>query len=149
MSNQFTGSGNLGKAPALRYANVNGEKRPVLDLWIYFDRPVRKDETFEDNGGFWLNASVWGTRAEPLMKLLQKGMRVQVIGSLRLETWETEAQEAMNEMRLTIDHLAIHPVCLDSVQMRKKAGTAAPGITSGEVPDYAAVDAEDYDDIPA
>lgn len=147
MSNQFTGTGNLGKAPALRYVNVNGEKRAVLDLFIYFDRPVRKEEAFEDNGGFWLNSSVWGTRAEILMKLLQKGMRVQVIGRLRLESWENEGQETMNELRLTVDHLAIHPVCLESVQMRKKNNTAVPDKSSVHDPDYESAEAEEFDDL--
>ena len=65
MSNQFTGTGNIGQAPALRTVKVGSEDRSVADLRIFFDRSIPQDDgSFEDGGGFWLTVTVWGSRAE-------------------------------------------------------------------------------------
>lgn len=125
MSNEFQGSGNIGQAPVLRTVKVNGENRSVADLRVYFDRSIPLDDgTYEDGGGFWLTVSVWGHRADSAVKLLCKGMRIHVTGSLRLDSWENDAGEAKNEFRLTADKISIDPVCLDSVQLRKRNGQA-------------------------
>jgi single-strand DNA-binding protein len=125
MSNEFQGSGNIGQAPVLRTVKVNGENRSVADLRVYFDRSIPLDDgTYEDGGGFWLTVSVWGHRADSAVKLLAKGMRIFAKGSLRLDSWENDAGEEKSELRLTADHISIDPVCLDSVQLRKRNGSA-------------------------
>lgn len=124
MSNEFRGTGNIGQAPALRTVKVNGEDRSVVDLRVYFDRRIpMKDGSYDDDGGFWLTVSVWGSRADNAFKLLSKGMRIEVIGPLRLETWEND-NEVRTEFRLTADKITIDPICLDSVILRKRTGTA-------------------------
>lgn len=123
MSNEFRGIGNIGQAPALRTVKVNGEDRSVVDLRVYFDRRIpMKDGSYEDDGGFWLTVSVWGSRADNAFKLFSKGMRIEVIGPLRLETWEND-NEVRTEFRLTADKISIDPICLDSVTLRKRTGT--------------------------
>lgn len=125
MSNEFRATGNIGQAPTLRTVKVNGEDRSVVDLRVYFDRRIpMKDGSYEDDGGFWLTVSVWGSRADNAFKLLTKGMRIEVIGPLRLESWENDAGEVKNEFRLTADKITIDPICLDSVTLRKRTGTA-------------------------
>jgi single-strand DNA-binding protein len=124
MSNEFRGTGNIGQAPTLRTVKVNGEDRSVVDLRVYFDRRIlMKDGSYEDDGGFWLTVSVWGSRADNASKLLSKGMRIEVIGALRLETWENDI-EVRTEFRLTADKISIDPICLDSVTLRKRTGIA-------------------------
>ena len=122
MSNQFTGTGNIGQAPALRTVKVGSEDRSVADLRIFFDRSIPQDDgSFEDGGGFWLTVTVWGSRAETVVKLMSKGMRVHVTGQLRLVSWDDDG-EARADLRLTAERLSIDPICLDSVQVRKRNG---------------------------
>jgi len=124
MSNEFRGTGNIGQAPTLRTVKVHGEDRSVVDLRVYFDRRIpMKDGSYDDDGGFWLTVSVWGSRADNAFKLFSKGMRIEVIGALRLETWEND-NEVRTEFRLTADKISIDPICLDSVTLRKRTGTA-------------------------
>jgi len=124
MSNEFRGTGNIGQAPTLRTVKVHGEDRSVVDLRVYFDRRIpMKDGSYDDDGGFWLTVSVWGSRADNAFKLFSKGMRIEVLGALRLETWEND-NEVRTEFRLTADKISIDPICLDSVTLRKRTGTA-------------------------
>ena len=124
MSNEFRGTGNIGQAPTLRTVKVHGEDRSVVDLRVYFDRRIpMKDGSYDDDGGFWLTVSVWGSRADNAFKLFSKGMRIEVVGALRLETWEND-NEVRTEFRLTADKISIDPICLDSVNLRKRTGTA-------------------------
>ncbi|MGH8547463.1 MAG: single-stranded DNA-binding protein [Methylococcales bacterium] len=91
MSNQFSGIGNLGTDPALHSVTVNGEDRQVAEMRVYFDRSVPKENgEYQDEGGFWLTVSLWGARAEPAVKILKKGARVQVDGILRAESRDDE-----------------------------------------------------------
>ena len=125
MSNEFRGVGNIGQAPVLRTVKVNGENRSVADLRVFFDRSIPLDDgTYEDGGGFWLTVSVWGYRADSAVKILSKGMRIHAIGSLRLDNWKNDAGDERSEFRLTADHISIDPVCLDSVQLRKRNDSA-------------------------
>jgi single-strand DNA-binding protein len=90
---------------------------------IYFDRRVPTDEEgeFEDRGGFWISASLWGKRAEAAAKVLDKGMRVFAIGTLHSETWiDPDSAEARIEMRLRLDYLALDFSRVESVRMSAK-----------------------------
>lgn len=132
MSNSFSSFGNVGAAPTLRRVPVDGEQRAVADLRVYFDRRIHKgDGRFEDEGGFWLTVSVWGTRAENVARLIQKGARVHVVGVLRQETWnDRETGQPRSEMRLAIERqgsIALDLMCLESVAYRPKRGTGGGG----------------------
>lgn len=122
MSNHFSGIGNLGKAPALRTVEVDGEPRPVADLRVYFDRSVPTGGgRFEDQGGFWLSVAIWGARGESAARVLRKGVRVYLEGTLREEVWD-EARE----LRLTTSYYAIDPLCIDSITYRSRRNGAEP-----------------------
>jgi single-strand DNA-binding protein len=139
MSNWFTGFGNVGTAPTLRRVPVDGEQRPVTDLRVYFDRRVPKGEDgFEEEGGFWLTVSVWGARAETVARLIEKGARIYVEGSLRQVSWQDRESGAdRSELRLTADAIALDLLCVEAVQYRKRDGSR--GISGGsggtDVPD--------------
>jgi len=137
MSNQFRGVGNLGQAPALQRVLVDGEQRPVADLRVYFDRSVPVRDGFKEDGGFWLNVTLWGPRAETAAKVLAKGARVEVAGQLRQETWEDEEGQARTELRLTATSIAIDPLCVESVHYRSRRNQAAAADEgeAGEVAD--------------
>lgn len=123
--NRFNGVGNLGDRPKLKSVQVGDEVRDVLDLRIYFDRPVPDgDGSFADKGGFWLNANLWGNRAKPLSDLLDKGMRVRVEGTLIQETWEDREGEERSGMKLDLDALALELVRVASIEMRPREANA-------------------------
>lgn len=126
MINHFSGIGNLGTAPTLRTVEVDGEPRKVADLRVYFDRRV--GENYGDKGGFWLNVDIWGYRAEEAARLLKKGARVYLSGTLRQEAWTDEpSQEARVEMRLSADYFFLDTICLESVQYRSKKTATRDG----------------------
>lgn len=118
MSNHFEGVGNLGGKPPIAIVTRGTESVAVLDLRIYFDRrvPAEAEGEFDERGGFWLNASLWGERAERAEKLLTKGMRVFVRGSLVNETWsDSETGESRSALKLRVNYLALDVARLDAV----------------------------------
>lgn len=136
MSNQFTGFGNVGTAPTLRY--VGGDQREVAEMRVYFDRRVPAGEGFEDKGGFWLTVSAWGARAVKVAEIIKKGARIQVTGTLRQESWnDRESGAERSELRLTADTITIDPLCIESVVFGKRGGARNDGDAgaSGEASD--------------
>ncbi|MGQ0700580.1 MAG: single-stranded DNA-binding protein [Panacagrimonas sp.] len=123
--NRFTGVGNLGDKPKLKTVPVGDEMRDVLELRIYFDRPVPDGEGYTDKGGFWLNANLWGNRAKPLSELLEKGMRVRAEGTLIQETWEDREGEERSGMKLDLDAVTLELVRVASIEMRQRESSAA------------------------
>jgi len=118
MINQFQGIGNLGTAPVLSIVPVGDEQRKVVNMRVYFDRPV--GEEFKDKGGFWYSVDIWGYRAEEALRVLKKGSRVFLTGSLRQESWTDEGGEVRSEQRLSADYFFIDSVCIESIKYREK-----------------------------
>ena len=118
MINRFEGVGNLGTAPVLNQVTVGDEQRKVANMRVYFDRPVGQD--YKDKGGFWYTVDIWGYRAEEAIRILKKGTRVFLTGTLRQESWTDEGGEVRSEQRLTADYFFIDSVCIDSIQYREK-----------------------------
>jgi single-strand DNA-binding protein len=82
--------GNLGREPILRYS---GAGIPVLSFSLatteaWTDKNQQKQERTE-----WHNVVLWGPRAEPLSKLLNKGASVLVEGGLRTSSYEKDGQK--------------------------------------------------------
>lgn len=124
MINEFSGIGNLGTAPTLRSVTVEGEVRKVADLRVYFDRRVGEDYT--DKGGFWLTIDIWGFRAEEAVRVLKKGSRVFMMGTLRQHTWPDEASgEDRSEMRLSADYFFLDSICIETLKYRGKNQNAS------------------------
>ena len=121
MAIEFSGTGNLGVAPVLRHVQVGDETRPVTDLRIFFDRRVKQEDgSYEDQGGFWITASVWGWRAEAIAKLLPKGARVYASGRLRQETWQDDGGEQHSRPHLDADYLTVDLVCIEQLTLRSQ-----------------------------
>ena len=122
MINEFSAIGNLGASPALSVVDVDGEPRKVANMRVYFDRPVGKD--YQDKGGFWLTVDVWGYRAEEAVRVLKKGSRVFMTGTLRQEPWTDEGGSVHESMRMTADYFFIDPICIENIGYREKRQTA-------------------------
>jgi len=134
MSNVFQGAGNLGDAPTLKRATVAGEPQPVLELSIYFDRPVPiEDGAFEDRGGFWLQAEIWGKRAEQAAPMLAKGARVRVEGTLVQESWtDKDTDEERSAFKLRLDWIALDPMRIEQVRFKESARARETAAEDGE-----------------
>lgn len=92
--NRFSGEGNLGQEPERKVVQVQGEDREVCNLRIYFDRPAPMgDGEYEDKDGFWLNVELWGNRGTNAARILSKGDRVAVNGSLADASYDKDGQQ--------------------------------------------------------
>lgn len=139
MSNQFTGSGNLGQTPALKTVSVKGKERDVVNFSVYFDRNrVQDDGSYADEGGFWLPVTAWEHLAKSVVRVCEKGLRVQVTGELRLESWEDEHGDERTQLRLTANQISIDPICLESINMRRREKQVhMPTNDDQDYPEYA------------
>ena len=123
MANRFEGRGNLGSDPVLKYVEVAGEKRAVCEMRVYFDRQVKDGEDWKEQGGFWLKVSYWGKRAEQAGKVLVKGCRVFVVGTLVQDTWtDKETGEEKSRLVLDADSVDIDLMRVESVRFVEKRG---------------------------
>jgi len=118
MANDFRGRGNLGSAPTLKQVEVDGELRSVAQLRVYFDRSVPDgDGGFVDRGGFWLDVSVWGAKGEAAARILRKGARVSVSGTLVNQEWtDKESGETRSRLELRADNVDLDLLRVDNVQ---------------------------------
>lgn len=126
MANRFEGRGNLAAAPELKRVDVDGEERLVAGLRIYFDRQVPDGEDgFVDRGGFWLNANLWGERAEGIARLLPKGARIHVTGTLVQDAWrDADSDEERRALQLVIDHLGLDLGRVEEFRLRPPQHTS-------------------------
>lgn len=124
MSNTFKARGNLGAAPELKSVTVAGETRQVADIRIYCDRSVPDGNGgFSDKGGFWLSASVWDRRGEHAARVLDKGMRVNVEGTLVQNTWSKDGEER-SRLELAGADVSLDLSRIESVTLRQRAQPA-------------------------
>lgn len=103
-------TGNLTAEPELR-ATASGTS--VLNFRIASNYSVRNRQTgeWEDRANY-VSVTVMGARAEPLSKLLGKGDKVAVSGSLRYHSWE-DKEGAKHSM---------HEIMADNVLLMSKRG---------------------------
>lgn len=120
--NEFIGEGNVGQDPDLKVVTRDGEDSDVVNLRVYFDRPVPDGEgSFEDKRGFWLNVEAWGDRAKHIARLCAKGTRVAVIGSLLDDSYERDG-EAITRVAVRARRVYLVPsVKMERVQYRTEA----------------------------
>lgn len=134
MSNAFSAKGNLADAPTLKRVPVNGETRQVADMRIYCDRPVPDgDNGFKDKGGFWLSVSRWGPGAEHAARVLAKGMRIRVEGTLTENIWDKDGAP-VSRLELTADDISLDLSRIQSVTMKPRR-QAAENIGKGDQQD--------------
>ena len=95
--------GNLGADPELRSTSGGNAvlKMRIATTESYLDAHRERKERTE-----WHNVVVWGKRAESLSRLLSKGSRIFVEGSLRTTSYEKEGQRHyktdVNAMRIIL-----------------------------------------------
>ena len=121
MGNKFYGEGNLGKDPTLRNTSSDAESDSVCNLWIFFDkpRPVEDGDGFEDKGGFWMNTEIWGKRGENCYKVLKKGDRVSVDGSLIMKEWKDCEDRDRSEICVRARRVNPDIIAVESTKVRE------------------------------
>jgi len=145
----FIGKGNLGGKPALKYVDTKAseEARPVAEMRVYFDhRRPDGDGGYRDEGGFWADVTIWGTKAETAARVLPKGARVCVFGTLYKQRWtdkqtgQPREEDAILADDITLDLLRVEEIALRPPKDRDEAGAPEPGeelTHESEAPDSA------------
>lgn len=114
--NTFTATGRLGRDAELRDANGT----PVLNF------PVATDTGFGDRKAtMWINAAIWGKRAQAMSEMLRKGQFVAVTGELSQREYEKDGQP-----RTSLE-LRVAEIDLGPKQGDDQDKAPAPSATSG------------------
>jgi single-strand DNA-binding protein len=134
------GKGNLGAKPALKYVDVKAaeEVRPVAEMRIYFDhRRPDGEGGFRDEGGFWADVTIWGRKAETAARLLPKGARVCVFGTLYKQRWtdrqtgQPREEDAILADDITLDLLRVEEIELRPAKEREPVAGSGGDSTQG------------------
>lgn len=88
--NKVVLSGNLTRDPELRQT-TGGKSVTTFGIAVNDRRRNQQTGEWEDRPNFF-DCVVFGNRAEPLSRMLHKGMKVCVEGKLRYTTWEKDGQ---------------------------------------------------------
>ncbi len=128
MPNTFQGKGNLADAPTLKTVPVKGENRVVAEMRVMFDNYSfdQESQQYEQSGGFWMGVSIWGERAKDAARVLRKGARVSVTGSLREFLYTVEgAAEKVPGYQILADDITLALGRVEGVNFRPKREEAA------------------------
>ena len=99
--NRVNISGNLGTDPELR--NSAGGT-PIMSLRIAVNER-RKDQSGEwTDYTNWVDAVMFGTRAEAVSRYLSKGSKVAIEGKLRYSSWEKDGQKR-SKLEVIVDEI--------------------------------------------
>lgn len=144
--NTFFGKGNLGAKPTLKHVPVMPAEEPMAlaEMRVYFDR-ARPDGNggYKDEGGFWANVTIWGRKAERVAKLLPKGARICVLGTICKDRWadketgETHERDAIVAEDITLDLSRVEAIQLRPTREREDAkapevANAAPAANTSD-----------------
>ena|SRR5258708_2716907 len=87
--NQVVLCGNLGVDPEMKaVGDTSVLKLRLATTESYLDKDKERQEKTE-----WHNVSIWGKRGEGLAKILEKGSRIVVTGSLKTSSYEKNGEK--------------------------------------------------------
>lgn len=96
--------GNLGQDPELRHTQggnaVLNMRMAINERWK--DRDGNHGERTE-----WHTIVVWGKRAEPLARILEKGARILVEGRLQTRSWEAKDGGKRSAVEIVADNIVL------------------------------------------
>jgi single-strand DNA-binding protein len=113
--------GRLTRDPELR---STGSGMSVLSMRLAFNDRRKNSQTgeWEDMPNY-IDATLFGKRAESLSRFLTKGTRIGVDGRLRWSEWESQAGEKRSKIEVIADELEL----LDSREGGQGAGPSGGG----------------------
>jgi len=123
MSTHFLNIGNLGSAPEYHEFPNDEKDEPdcMLRVSVYFDRPVRVGDAFEDRGGFWAPVEWRHRDARKWCALFQKGMRVAVSGDQVSAKWVDDEERDRVTFKIRARWIAILPYRIEHLTLAPKA----------------------------
>lgn len=122
--NQIAITGNLVADPELRQTRGG---TGVLNFRIASNYAVKNRETgeWEDRPNF-VSCVILGARAEPLSRILHKGLKVCVSGSLRYREWQGEDGQRHSMHEIHADSVVIMSQPRDNAHQTRQEPQGAP-----------------------
>ncbi len=129
MTTQITLIGNATGDPELKFF-TGGTGKATFSLAVnryWNDESGEKKEQVS-----YFNVEGWRYTAEDIARVVEKGIRVVVVGKLEQQSWEDkESGEKRSKVVVIADHVAIHSMSIESVERRR--GGASAGIADESV----------------
>ena len=100
---------------------VIGDKTtPLAKLRCHVNRSyLNENEEFEDKHGFWIDAELWGNKAQHLTAV-QNGASVMLIGNYIEQKWTEKDGTKRSKMAFRAKEIAILPRCIESVSFKTR-----------------------------
>lgn len=121
MTTQVTLIGNATGDPELKYFQ-NGTAKATFGLAVnryWNDESGEKKEQVS-----YFTVEGWRYTAEDIARVVEKGIRVVVVGKLEQQSWEDkESGEKRSKIIITADNIGIHSMAIESVE-RRRGGSA-------------------------
>lgn len=126
MQNFFYSEGNAGSNFELKtIPGQDGNEYRVLNFSLRCPVESKTDNGYEDTGGFWVNIEYWGARAEMTHKLLKKGVRLVVVGTMSTDSFVASKGEHVGETitvtRVKADNISFSPLGIENIAYATKA----------------------------
>ena len=129
MGAKITLNGNLGDDPRCGVTqDRNGEPLHWISFSMRQPHWTKNDRgEFVDSGGFWMNVSWFGKKAETAGRLLKKGAAVVVIGDLHAEIWvDKDTGEQKAAYKVNADEVSLDMRSLADVTYRQRSAERGP-----------------------
>ncbi|MBX6723348.1 MAG: single-stranded DNA-binding protein [Dactylosporangium sp.] len=125
--------GNLTADPELRFT---GDGVALVKFTVASTPRVmdRQSGQWRDGDPLFLTCTAWRDMAEHIAESLAKGMRVVVVGRLRLSRWETETGEKRQAFQVDVDEVGPSLRFAQAKVTRMSRTRAADGFVPDEVP---------------
>lgn len=100
--NSVTICGNVTRDPELR--NAGGT--PLLRFAVAVNNRRRDGDKWVDDPCF-VECELWGARADSLEKIIKKGMKLTVQGSLRYHSWEAKDGSKRSQLSVNVSEVEL------------------------------------------
>lgn len=97
IDNTWSGSGNLGNDPDLRYTG-SGLAVCSFSVAVYEGK---------DKPSSWYDVTCWDKLAENVAESVGKGDRVTIVGRLTQDKWETDSGEKRSKVKIIADDVSV------------------------------------------
>jgi len=134
---ELSGQARLAANPELKYVGTGDDKQPVCEMRVRFLN-AKQDKASGDwtDLGFWAQVNVWGLCAEPAAKMLSKGDRIFIDGSMVMDTWPDKDDENVERSGIRVDTRMVAPYLPDieslSYRERKQSDNHAAQTQSSD-----------------
>lgn len=122
MTTQVTLIGNATGDPELKYFQ-NGTAKATFGLAVnryWNDENGEKKEQVS-----YFTVEGWRYTAEDIARVVEKGIRVIVVGKLEQQSWEDkESGEKRSKVIITADNIGVHSMAIESVERRRGGNSA-------------------------